>query len=459
MSLLTRREALALAALAAGIRPASAAAPKLTLATFSEEVTCPIGHPLMGGGIAPAKEVLDPLFAHGFVLQGAGKPVAFVAVDWCELRNGAYEAWRKSIAEAIGTDSVRVMVCCLHQHDTPIADLGAEELLRKHKANGSICDPEFHEKAVKRVAAAAKAALSKARPVTHLGTGQAKVERVASNRRFTDAAGKVRYDRMSATRDAAIRAAEEGTIDPFLKTLSFWDGDTPLVALHGYATHPMSYYGRGGVSADFVGLARKRRQADLPATPQLYVSGCSGNVTAGKYNDGAVDNRPVLADRIYQAMAAAWKTTQKSPITDAVFRSAELKLEARSSPGFSNEELLARLKTDTRPFGQCLAALGLSWKQRVDAGRPIDVPVLDFGGAALTLLPAESYVEYQLVAQKQRPDGFVFVAGYGECGPGYIPIERAWKENDGNLSDWCWVNPGSEARMTAAIARAVPVRV
>ena len=35
------------------------------------------------------------------------------------------------------------------------------------------------------------------------GTGQAKVENVASNRRYLDAAGKVRYDRMSATRNPA----------------------------------------------------------------------------------------------------------------------------------------------------------------------------------------------------------------------------------------------------------------
>lgn len=445
MPLFTRREALALTTLAAVVRPACAAEPKFTVAAFTSEITCPIGHPLMGGGIAPAKEVVDPLFAHGFVLRGVGKPIAFVAVDWCELRNGAYDAWRTTIATAIGTDPVRVMVCCLHQHDAPIADLEAEELLRKHKAKGSICDPEFHEKAVKRVAEAAKNA--KPLAVSHFGIGQAKVEKVASNRRYTDAGGKVRYDRMSATRDAAIRAGEEGTIDPFLKTLSFWNGDTPLLALHGYATHPMSYYGRGGVSADFVGLARKRRQADLPAVPQLYASGCSGNITAGKYNDGAADNRPVLADRLYQAMTAAWTATKKTPITDAAFRSVELKLEAR----FSNEELLARLKTDPKPFGQCLAALGLSWKQRVDAGRPIDVPVLDLGGAALLLLPAESYVEYQLLAQKQRP--FVLVAGYGECGPGYIPIERAWKENDGNLSDWCWVTPDSEAKMTDAIVK------
>jgi hypothetical protein len=48
--------------------------------------------------------------------------------------------------------------------------------------------------------------------------------------------------------------------------------------------------------------------------------------------------------------------------------------------------------------------------------------VIDFGPAALALLPAESYVEYQLLAQKVRPDDFVLTAGYGECGPGYIPI-------------------------------------
>lgn len=448
----TRRDVLAAVPLLA-VRAAEP--PRLTLSAFAAEVTCPIGHPCMGGGIAPAREVLDPLFAHGFVLRGLGKPVAFVAVDWCEIRNGAYEAWRKSVADAVGTDPVRVMVCSLHQHDAPVADLEAEALLRAAKAMGSVCDPVFHEKAVDRVAAAAKASLATARPVTHVGTGQARVEKVASNRRYLDAAGKVRYDRMSATRDPAIRAGEEGTIDPFLKTLSFWDGDTPLLGVSTYATHPMSYYGRGGVSADFVGMARRRRQADTPGVAQLYASGCSGNVTAGKYNDGSADNRPVLADRIYKAMGAAWKQTKRVPVTSAEFRSVPLSLEARSSKGFSTEELTARMKSDPKPFGQCLAALGLSWRKRVESGKPINVPALDFGGAVLTLLPAESYVEFQLLAQEQRPDSFVVVAGYGECGPGYIPIERAWRENDGNLADWCWVNPGSERLMTEAVTKAL----
>ena len=62
------------------------------------------------------------------------------------------------------------------------------------------------------------------------------------------------------------------------------------------------------------------------------------NVTAGKYNDGDTANRPVLANRMYQAMAATWKNTKKTPIKELAFRSVELKLEARTSAGFSEEE-------------------------------------------------------------------------------------------------------------------------
>ncbi len=459
----TRREALAATlALASGVREPSVAAgtgdsrpPLVTLSSFVAEITPPLGHPLMGGGVAPAKEIEDPLFAHGFVLQGVGKPVAFVSLDWCEVRNGAYDLFRTKLAKAIGTEPVRVMLSSIHQHDTPIADLEAQQLLEKHKAKGAVCDLAFLEKAVGRVAEAARESLKEAQRVTHVGTGEGKVEKLASNRRYFDADGKVRYNRMSATRDPKIRDGEEGTIDPFVKTLSFWNGDTALLGLSAYAIHPMSYYGKGGVSADFIGLARKRRQADTRGVFQFYASGCSGNVTAGKYNDGDPGNRPVLADRLHAGMAAAWKATKKTAVKDVAFRSVPLTLEARTSAGFKEEELLKRVQSDPRPFGQCLGALGLSWKARVDAGQPIDVPALDFGHAVLTLLPAESYVEFQLLAQKTRPDSFVVVAGYGECGPGYIPIERAWKENDGNLTDWCWVNPGSEKRMTDAIGKAL----
>lgn len=456
---ITRREALGTAASLAGElvlgAPDPPAASALRLTTFTADITVPIGHPLMGGGIAPAAHIDDPLFAHGLVLLGAGKPVVLAALDWCEVRNDAYERWRGALAEAAGTEPGRVLVSCLHQHDAPVADLAAEGFLKKHQAKGSICDVAFHEKAVRRVAKALRDTLPSARRITHLGAGQAKVERVASNRRYLGPDGKPRFGRTSATRDPQARAGPEGTIDPWLKSLSFWDGDVPLAALSGYATHPMSFYGKGGVSADFVGLARKRRQADDPKVFQIYLSGCSGNVTAGKYNDGAADNRPVLAGRLYDAMTAAWETTTRMPLKSCAFRSVPLRLEPRGGPGFTEEDLTERLRNDPKPFGQCLAALGLSWRKRADAGHPIDVPVLDFTDAQLVLLPGESYVEYQLLAQSLRPGSFVLAVGYGECAPGYVPVERSWAEGDSNLSDWCWVAPGAEKAMADALKAAL----
>ena len=102
----------------------------------------------------------------------------------------------------------------------------------------------------------------------------------------------------------------------------------------------------------------------------------------------------------------------------------------RDGPGFTVEDLTKRLNTDPKPFGQCLAALGLSWRKRADAGHVLDVPALDLGIAKLLLLPGESYVEYQLLAQEQAHDLFVCAIGYGECATGYVPTDQAIREGD-----------------------------
>jgi hypothetical protein len=435
-------------------RRAGAADPQWRLATFQADVTVPIGHGMMGGGWQ-ATRIADPLEARGLVLFGPGAPVVVVAVDWCEIRNDAYECWQTTLAAAAGTTRERVLAACVHQHDAPVADLTAEHLLRERRRPGSVCDPEFHETAVRRTADALRAGLTAARRFTHVGTGQARVERVASNRRYTTPDGRVRFDRMSRTTDPVAADAPEGLIDPWLKTLSFWDGDTPLAALSAYAVHQMSHYGAGEVSADFPGLARRARQAALPGVFQVYCSGASGNVVAGKYNTGARENRAALAGRLQAAMAAAWGATERRPVGAIDCRVAPLRLEPRDGPGFTAADLERALATDPRPFRQCLAALGLSWRKRVDAGYRLELPALDFGVAQFVLLPGEAYVEFQLVAQEARPGSFVVMAGYGECATGYIPTERHVAEGDTNLADWCWVAPGSEARLRAAIQSAV----
>jgi hypothetical protein len=427
------------------------------LALFQADVTPPLGHALMGGGIVPAKEIKDLLWANGFAILGAGQPIVLVAVDWCEIRNEAYDRWQNILAQAAKTTSDRVLVSCIHQHDAPVADLEAQRLLTTNHSQGSICDLQFHEQAVQRVAQALRESLRNPLRFSEIGLGQAKVEQVASNRRYVDKDGTIKFNRTSATRDPSIREKPEGTVDPWLKTLSFWNDGEPVAALSCYATHPMSYYGRGGVSSDFMGMARQERLKDNPKVAQIYVSGCSGNVTAGKYNDGSPENRPVLADRMYQAMVAAWKATQRHPLKQApAFRTVPLRLEPRNDVGFTIEDLNQRLRNkQSKPFDQCLAALGLSWRRRADTGRTLTVPVLDFGIAQLLLMPGESYVEYQLLAQKMRPDAFVMTIGYGESATGYVPTDKALQEGDTNLRDWCWVGPGAEKAITTALEAAL----
>ncbi len=455
----TRRTFLARTLASAGalttLRAGAQAAGDFRLAAFSADVTVPMGHGMMGGAWL-SKSVMDPLFAKGIVLMGGEKPVVLVSVDWCEIRNAAFDRWRDVLAAAAGTDRQHVLVSSTHVHDAPVADLEAERILQERKCAGTVCDVKFHEEAIQRVAQALRESLKSAAKITHLGLGQAKVEKVASNRRYLLPDGKVSYGRMSRNSNVLAAQADDGDIDPMLKTLSFWNGNAPLAALSNYAVHPMSFYGGGEVSADFPGIARRRRQEDVPNCAQIYFSGCSGNVTAGKYNTGARENRVVLAGRIYQAMAEAWRDTKRSPLEKVAFRSVPMTLEPRNDPaGFTVEGSEKLLVPDQKPFAQCLAAMNLSWRKRAAAGQPIDVPAVDFGPAQFLLLPAEAYVEYQLHAQAVRPDAFVMVAGYGESAPGYIPIERAWEEKDSNLHDWCWVAPGSEARMKAAIEAAL----
>ena len=90
------------------------------------------------------------------------------------------------------------MIIDAHLHVDDVPGLGwkleaAECVRRLDEAGrpGKVCDPRFHGEAVRRVAAALKSGLGSARPVTHVGTGRAKVERVASNRRILGPDGKV----------------------------------------------------------------------------------------------------------------------------------------------------------------------------------------------------------------------------------------------------------------------------
>jgi hypothetical protein len=425
------------------------AMPNLHLATFTADVTPPIGHPLCGGWIMEARAVDDPLFAHGIVLLGMGEPVVLSAVDWCGLRNDTNLAFREALAKAAHTTPANVAVQCVHPHNAPFADTEAERLIDKAPKPATSLDLTFFDRAVAAVAEAAKRSLANTAPITHYGAGKARVEKVASNRRIIGPDGKSKASRYSATKDAKVRGEPEGLIDPWLRTLSFWNGDRPQAALHYYATHPMSYYGDGRVSCDFCGLAREKRRQETSIF-QVYFTGCAGNVTAGKYNDGSKENRPVLRDRMADGMAAAWKATERQALTGWDWRVERVTMPPRKEASFGEEESRKALEdANERPAKRNNAAFQLAWLKRRD--RPIDFTCLDLGKAMVLHLPGEPFIEYQLKAQELRPDTFVCVTGYGDGGPGYIPTDRAYLE--GGYEPTVALAAPSEALMVRTMAK------
>lgn len=407
----------------------SANASTFSIATFQSDATPPIGAPLCGSAKNVAKRIADPLSARGIVFFPEGdKPIVLCAVDWVGIGNGGYDAWRNALASAANTDTSRVSVHVLHQHDAPMCDFSAETLLDAQGLGGATMDVAYAHTAIARAAEALAGCLESAQPVTHIATGEGIVEKVASNRRVMGADGKVKAVRWTATKDPAVRAEPVGTIDPFCKSVSFWNGDKTLAVLTWYATHPQSHYGEGDVSADFVGMARAAREAALPGVPHIHFNGAGGNLGAGKWNDGARENRPILAGRLEAGMRQAWTSAKRVP-ADGALDWADVPVVLPTRPEITAEREEAILAAaDKSPGERAGAAWKLAWINRADAKSPILLTRLRIGGVQLLMLPGELFVEYQLAAQDMAPQDFVCVAAYADYGPGYIGTACAYDE-------------------------------
>ena len=402
-----------------------AAEPAFKVGVFAIDASPSVGSPL---AYDPTKEVTWPLSCKGVVLLSKGEPVVLCAVDWIGIGNDGNREFRRALADAVGTTIQRVSVHALHQHDAPHCDFSADRLLAAHGINKEVFDAAFARAVIARAAQAARAALAQARPVTHLGLGEARIDKVASNRRILGPDGRVKYVRYTSCKDPVIRDQPVGTIDPMLKMISFWEGAKPIVVLTYYATHPQSYYRTGGANPDFPGMARDAREK-ATGVPHLHFDGAGGNIGAGKWNDGSHENRQILADRVAAGMAQAWKATTKEPVNADDLGWKSLPVALPVAPHLDEPKLLAILENKTAPVrDRAEAANDLVWLRRCHAHDTIDVGCLRLGRARVLHLPGELFVEYQLAARKLRPDLFVALAAYGDYGPGYIGTEIAYPQ-------------------------------
>ncbi|MBU4458998.1 MAG: hypothetical protein KJ579_00415 [Verrucomicrobia bacterium] len=437
--------------------PVLAGAGELRLAVFDADVTPPVGSMMAYDPVLRVEEM--SLRGRGIVLLGSGKPIVLCALDWIGLYNESHERFRQELARAAGTDPDRVAVHCVHQHDAPRMDTGAEAILRESGWPAGAWDSTYSRPALNRVAEALRASLTNASPVTHAGWGSATVERVASNRRLPGPDGRLLV-RFTTEKNAEKRAAPEGTVDPAVDVVSFWNGDVPLAVLSYYACHPQSYYRTGVPSPDFPGIARFIRGQDLPGALHVHFTGAAGNIGAGKYNDGSKTNRMALALRLADGMRRAFEATEKIPLgADDLGWSVE-KVRVPVAAHVKEDELVARLKGPPPASGPAAqpdssAAVRLAFLRRMQAGRDTLIPCLRLGTIRILHMPGELFVEYQLAAKAMRPDLHVALAAYGDVGLGYIGTEKAYAEIGGYETEprSSPLAPAVEGVLTAAMRR------
>lgn len=409
----------------------------LRVGTFRFDVTPPSGHSLCGGWIKPVVGVDDPLQAIGYVLVGSGKPIVVCVVDWTGLLNSAHMSWRKALAEAAGTSIDRVTVHCVHQHNAPFACLDAEQIVLDQGDLPHIVEKDFFHRCLDAARASVVASLKQTKPVTHIASGQARVEKVASNRRIIGLDGKVLSQRGSSSTAPEHHDFPEGLIDPMLKTVAFYNQSEKLVASHYYACHPMSYYGDGRVSSDFCGLARKERQKQETGCTHLYFNGCGGNIGAGKYNNGSKEMRKVLTGRMLAGIIDSEESLERHEIESLRWKTNDILPPV--NPRFDEQTLMQQISDKRQSVsGRNRPSYTVAWIRRAAAMIPITLSSLHINDVSILHLPSECFVEYQLRAQAATPDRFVACAAYGDGGPWYIPTADAYPQGGYAVSvAWC----------------------
>jgi len=426
----------------------------LQLAVFDIDATPPIGAHLAYNPVINTWDM--SLRARGIVLTGADEPIVLCAVDWVGIGSEGHDAFRQTLAEAAGTDMHRVAVHTVHQHDAPGCDFTAERILKEHGITPHRYEGAFHREVLQRLGTAVRDAMEKQQPITHLGLGRAPVHQVASNRRIVGPDGKVGPMRGSSCKNPELIAAPEGLVDPDVSLVSFWNGDTPVAVLSYYACHPQSYYRTGIANPDFPGIARFMRQLAVPQALHIHFDGAGGNVAAGKYNDGSKEMRLILAQRLEDGMRRAWEATERSPVSTAAIRWAVEPVGLPVAEGLNAAELEKRMleEKDMTIVEDC--ARKIAWLQRREAGILIDVACLSLGYARILHMPAELFVEYQLLAKAERPNLFVAMAAYGDYTPGYIGTAIAYEQGGYETSQRTSnVSPEIETVLTDAIKKLI----
>jgi neutral ceramidase len=304
-----------------------------------------------------------------------------------------------------------------------VAGLGAARAIPAHaillNASHTHCGPDYrHEAATayresltRGIVAAATEAIDRLAPA-ELTYGTARAS-VSMNRRTPSPQGYLNHPN------------PQGPVDQSVPTLAVRTADGGLAAvLFGYACHNTTMGFRRWLG-DYAGYAQEDLEEDHPGTKALFMMGCGGD--QNPYPRGELKYAQRHGRTLATAVEAALEVNQKEP------------------------------RHQRRISGTIRSALGTVDLPFTDPARPplaYPVQAIRLGdGVLIVALGMEATVDYALRLKEElsKPDGpAVWIAGYSNLYPGYVPSRRVLLEGGYEAQSMPW-DPGLEERIVSRV--------
>lgn len=348
-------------------------------------------------------EVQQRLFAKALALGTPGqRPAVLITLDNCAIDLAISSEVCARIRKATGVPRERIAINVSHTHCAPmlsgvLPNLFSKPIPPEHQAHIDQYTAIVKEAMVK----AAVDAISALQPVRlSFGIGQADF--------------------------AANRRTPGGPTDHELPVLCAWKADGSILALvAGYACHCTTLQANA-ISGDWSGYAQEALQKGYPGSTAFVLTGCGADqnpAPRGTVED-AQRHGEALANAASQAVAYSLCEID-GPIRCKL---KTTKLSFDTLP--TREEFEARAKEDTpRGYHARVQLAKLERGEKLATWLPYTVQTWTFGDQlAMVFLAGEVVVDYSLRFKKEYDSSRLWVCGYSNDVPCYIPSRRVWEE-------------------------------
>ncbi|QJW99625.1 PVC-type heme-binding CxxCH protein [Frigoriglobus tundricola] len=387
--------------------PAVEPAPRYKAGAAKTEITP--AHPIRLNGFGSRRTesegVYHPIHARALALDDGTAPAVLLAVDVLGIPADSYDELARRLEKRAGVKKERLAITATHTHTGPMLT-GANPTLfgvpvpKEHRANIDKYTPVFIDK----LEAVALAALKEMKPAV-----------------FEWGVGRVGF--------ATNRRTKGGPTDHDLPVLFVKDLKGAVRAVYlNYACHCVTL-SSNQLGGDWAGFAASGIEDTFPGAVALVAIGGGGDQNPSSGVAGAKEDLAAAQGREIAAEVRRLSRHYLAPVTGAMTaKVTPLDLPLADLPTKAQwEEKANRMDAIGHHARVTLAKLAAGEKLPTKVAYPVQTWA--FGDAlAMVHLPGEVVVDYPLRLKKDLDGRRLWVTGYANNAPCYIPSERVLKE-------------------------------